>query len=104
VMPSTFDPAEIDVIEDDYTSNLSNDSSENASTLRILGLCEYARELEKQVIVIPEIPWPGGQSQAHYWETAARNLEQNHPVGGSNLRAAVAKLAREAARVLRGDS
>jgi hypothetical protein len=45
-MATDFDPAEIDVIEDDYTSNLSYDESENASTLRILGLCEYARGLQ----------------------------------------------------------
>jgi DnaJ-domain-containing protein 1 len=48
-MTYNFDPAEIDVIEDDYTSNLSYDESENASTQRILGLCEYARGLEKQL-------------------------------------------------------
>ena len=48
-MASSFDPVVIDVIEDDYTSNLSSDESENASTRRILGLCEYARELEKRV-------------------------------------------------------
>jgi hypothetical protein len=49
MMPSSFDPAEIDVIEDDYTSNLSYDESENASTRRILGLCDYARELQEWV-------------------------------------------------------
>jgi hypothetical protein len=48
-MASSFDPAEIDVIEDDYTSNLSYDESENASTRRVLGLCRYARELQKRV-------------------------------------------------------
>jgi predicted RNase H-like nuclease (RuvC/YqgF family) len=48
-MTYNFDPAEIDVIEDDYTSNLSYDESENASTRRILGLCEHARELQQRV-------------------------------------------------------
>jgi hypothetical protein len=48
-MAANFDPAEIDVIEDDYTSNHSYDESENASTRRILGLCRYARELQVSV-------------------------------------------------------
>ena len=48
-MASSFDPAEINVIEDDYTSNLSYDESENAWTRRILDLCEYTRELQARV-------------------------------------------------------
>jgi hypothetical protein len=55
-MTTSFDPAEIDVIEDDYTSNLSYDESENASTRRILGLCEYARELESYLHSIQKHP------------------------------------------------
>jgi hypothetical protein len=37
------------------------------------------RELEAEAIVIPEIPFPGGSTQAQFWESAASNLERDFP-------------------------
>jgi hypothetical protein len=67
-MANTFDPAEIDVIEDDYTSNLSGDESENASTRRILGLCEYARELGGGQRIGYTVVCPASDGPERRWE------------------------------------
>lgn len=48
-------------------------------------------------IEVPQIPFPGGQTQAHYYRAAARNLEGGFPVGGSNLKAAVVQLLKATA-------
>lgn len=48
----------------------------------------------------PNVPYPGGSTQAHFMRTAARNVTGRYPVGGSNVTAAVVKLLKDAANAL----
>jgi hypothetical protein len=46
----------------------------------------------KITVQSPEVAYPGGHSHQHYMRTAARNLRQDFPAGGSNVRASIASL------------
>lgn len=58
----------------------------------------------KAAVVIPDIPYPGGHTQAFYWRKAASHLEKGFPVGGSNLTTAVIQLLRNAADAIEAPS
>jgi hypothetical protein len=51
-------------------------------------------------IPAPNVPYPGGHSQAHFMRSAADHIEGGYPVGGSNLTATVLKLLRDVADAL----
>jgi hypothetical protein len=62
------------------------------------------REMIEHVIEVPEIPFPGGSSQADFWREAASHLEGGYPVGGSNVTAAVVRFLRSVAEAVDGGS
>ena len=41
----SFDPSQLDTIEDSLRSNLSNDPSEASMSRQLLDLCSYVRQL-----------------------------------------------------------
>ena len=51
-------------------------------------------------IEVPSVRYAGDYSDAFFLRTAARNLDEGYPVGGSNVSAAVAGLLRNAANAL----
>lgn len=54
--------------------------------------------------LVPEIPFPGGQSQADYWRGAADRIEGKYAPGGSNMTAAVVTLLRRVGDALGDES
>jgi hypothetical protein len=51
-------------------------------------------------IPAPNVPYPGGRTQAYFMRSAADHIEGGYPVGGRNLTATVLKLLRDAADAL----
>jgi hypothetical protein len=51
-------------------------------------------------IPAPDVPFPGGRSQASFMRRAARDLEGGFPLAGTDVRTAVLKLLRDAAAAL----
>jgi hypothetical protein len=44
------------------------------------------------IVKVPVLPYPGASPQSLFYKTAARNVREGFPVGGSNVTAAVAEL------------
>lgn len=51
-------------------------------------------------IPAPNIPHPGFHTQGHFMRTAARNITNDHPIGGYGVTSAVIKLLNDTAEAL----
>lgn len=55
---------------------------------------------ESVTVPTPHIPHPGFHTQGHFMRTAARNIKNDHPVGGYNVTTAVIKLLTDTATAM----
>ena len=55
---------------------------------------------EAITVPTPHIPHPGFHTQGHFMRTAARNIKNDHPVGGYNVTTAVIKLLTDTATAM----
>lgn len=55
---------------------------------------------ESVTVPTPHIPHPGFHTQGHFMRTAARNIKNDHPVGGYNVTTAVIKLLTDTAEAM----
>lgn len=55
---------------------------------------------ETVTVPMPHVPFPGGRTQAHFMRTAARNIKNDHPVGGYGVTTAVIKLLTDTANAM----
>lgn len=55
---------------------------------------------ESITVPTPHIPHPGFHTQGHFMRTAARNIKNDHPVGGYNVTTAVIKLLTDTANAM----